>query len=37
MMKTIAYIIGYRQTCDEDDRLFNLKTTIDWLIGLKKK
>ena len=36
-MKTIAYIIGYRWTCDEDRRSFNLKITIDWLLGLKLK
>lgn len=37
MTKTIAYIIGYRWTSDEDGRLFNLKITIDWLISLKSK
>jgi hypothetical protein len=36
-MKTIAYIIGYRCTCDDDRRLLNLKITIDWLLGLKTK
>lgn len=36
-MKTIAYIIGYRWTCEEDRRFLNLRITIDWLIGLKLK
>ena len=36
-MKTIAYIIGYRWTCDEDCRLLNLKITIDWILGVKTK
>ena len=36
-MKTIAYIIGYRWTRDDDCRLLNLKITIDWLLGIKLK
>jgi hypothetical protein len=36
-MKSIAYVIGYRWTCDEDRRLFNLKITLDWLLTLKSE
>jgi len=36
-MKTIAYIFGYRWTCDDDCRLLNLKITIDWILALKSK